>query len=225
MAGAPSDRVVRANPIEHHCTFCEEISSGVFKLNVPVLEAGNFIVLADIAPAAFGHLIVLPRLHCWSLAELGPEKLGELNSILQTLIRVAGIAFEHVAIAEHGSNNETVLHAGCVEHAHIHLCPVKCAPNLGVKLVNETVLNQESRLVGFLDLASLRGQEYLLWGNGLSEWFVWAPKSRKCSQILRGVMNALNDRDPTQRWQQAISRVKAVQAANLFRHLLREAER
>jgi diadenosine tetraphosphate (Ap4A) HIT family hydrolase len=202
------------------CIFCNEFLSRQFKVNIPVREETNFFVMADIAPVAFGHLIILPKRHFYSLSELDLALLTELRDIVTRIANCALKAFDRVAFAEHGSSQTAALHAACVEHAHLHVCPVKRDPIEGVQLVSTRVDVEMRNVKDFANLAPARGEEYLLWGSSPNKFNIWKPGHRQCSQLLRGVLNTLNGRDPTTRWQTAISTVKAVQAAKLFRHLL-----
>jgi diadenosine tetraphosphate (Ap4A) HIT family hydrolase len=210
-------------PSAQDCVFCEEFSSGRFRYNIPVLETGLFFVLADIAPIALGHLIILPKRHVSSLSELEASTLEELRDLVAELHTLAANVFEWIALAEHGSGIGSVLRTGCVDHAHLHMCPVECTPTQGVQLVDARAYAEHQKCAGFPNLTSFRGEEYLLWGTTPTDLSVWTPGRHRCSQLLRGVLNSLNDRDPSMRWQGAISRAKALEAAKLFRQLLHAA--
>src|SRR5258708_38961825 len=90
-------------PISHDCIFCRECSSRRFEFNVPVVDSANFFVLADIAPVAFGHLIIVPKRHVSSLAELDLSDLAELVALVGRLHSRAATALDGFPFPRHGS--------------------------------------------------------------------------------------------------------------------------
>jgi histidine triad (HIT) family protein len=73
------------------CLFCR-VCRGEARAD-RVHEDANAVVIRDINPAAPTHLLVLPRKHIASLADLTPEDdalVGHLLRVAQSVVRAAG---------------------------------------------------------------------------------------------------------------------------------------
>jgi len=69
------------------CLFCR-IASGA--MDVPfVFEDDDFVAFRDIAPAAPVHVLVVPRRHLESIAELGREEPAYAGRFLHAILEVA----------------------------------------------------------------------------------------------------------------------------------------
>ena len=69
------------------CLFCR-IASGA--MDVPfVFEDDDFVAFRDIAPAAPVHVLVVPRRHLESLAELEREEPAYAGRFMQAILKVA----------------------------------------------------------------------------------------------------------------------------------------
>jgi diadenosine tetraphosphate (Ap4A) HIT family hydrolase len=201
------------------CIFCQELALGRFEINVPIWAGGNFVVLADIAPVSFGHVIILPIRHFSSAAHMPPILLEELSDLVQCLAEVARNAFDFVAIAEHGSNGDSGLRLGCVEHAHVHLCPLTQHPRTGVPLIHELVTSQHKPISSLRELSRASDYEYTLWGSADDQSHLTVSGARGCSQVLRRVMSTLNGQE-YRPWQHSLRFQLACETAHLYRHLL-----
>ncbi|WP_343222193.1 HIT family protein [Methylomonas paludis] len=95
-----------------------------YGLSEIVASTENFLVILDVAPITAGHALVIPRLHEHSLSILWrdlSEKLEQVvSAVVTTLNNETGKA---AIICEHGLGSEAKGHAGCVEHAHLHIIP------------------------------------------------------------------------------------------------------
>ncbi len=86
-----------------------------------VRESARFVVLCDFAPLVVGHVLVAPRAHFTSFAEMGGTLLSEAVALVdQTAEHLAGIG--PVTVVEHGSAPDQP-HGACITHAHWHLLP------------------------------------------------------------------------------------------------------
>jgi len=68
------------------CLFCS-IAAGGIPSDV-VLETNDVVAFNDINPAAPTHVLVIPKRHVASAAELGPEDAGILSSLFEAAARV-----------------------------------------------------------------------------------------------------------------------------------------
>jgi diadenosine tetraphosphate (Ap4A) HIT family hydrolase len=82
--------------------------------------------MPSVSPLRVGHLLVLPRTHVTSCAQVNPTLLDQLPGIVAELTaRLAG-AHRQMLLFEHGVG--ACRDGGCgVTHAHLHLVPVTTA--------------------------------------------------------------------------------------------------
>jgi len=113
--------------------FCEEISgatdtsfSRFYEGDPPsrkIYSTANFELLADMSPLVVGHLLLLPKKHYLSFAQVlaaYPRETVELIGQVTDLYRES---FQEPLFLEHGSSAGQMSHA-CITHAHLHLLPV-----------------------------------------------------------------------------------------------------
>lgn len=101
------------------CIFCK-IANGVIP-SATVYEDDDFRVILDIAPAAKGHALILPKQHYANLWELGEE---ETKKVMAVAAKVS--AAQKAALSCDGINllqNNGVAAGQTVFHFHIHLIP------------------------------------------------------------------------------------------------------
>lgn len=102
-----------------NCIFCK-IIDGVIPSST-VYEDGDFKAIMDIAPAARGHVILLPKKHCENLFELEEELASKALVVAKKIAQAMKeeLGFEGMNLLQ---NNGKV--AGqTVFHFHIHLIP------------------------------------------------------------------------------------------------------
>lgn len=103
---------------EQDCIFCL-IASGELGTEF-VRETETVVAFNDIAPAAQTHVLVVPKRHLGSVAELGlveQELLGELIDVANSVARERGLdASGYRVLTNHGAD------AGqTVQHVHFHV--------------------------------------------------------------------------------------------------------
>jgi diadenosine tetraphosphate (Ap4A) HIT family hydrolase len=147
-----------------------------------VAETDHFVAIPTIGPLFLGHLLILPRAHVDTAANLEPQQKNELISFLDSLtsaLQELGnpVCFEHGALA--------CTKGACgIYHAHIHLVP------LPLQIKPEEIFPEFTGR--FLNLADTLNQfnhceEYLLFGNetGFSHAAVEKLQFRPQSQLFR----------------------------------------
>lgn len=99
------------------CAFC-----GIVAGSVParvVLDEGGVVAFLDVRPVFKGHVLVVPRRHRDTLADLAPAELGEVMAAVQRL----AVAVES-GLGAGGSwislNNRV---SQSVPHVHVHVVP------------------------------------------------------------------------------------------------------
>ncbi|MGM1064610.1 HIT domain-containing protein [Saccharothrix sp. Mg75] len=113
--------------------FCEEISGAVdtsfnrfYEGNPPsrrIYSSEKFTLLADMSPLAVGHLLLLPKKHYLSFAQVFRGHPGETESLVGQVTRLYAETFREPLVMEHGSTANHESHA-CITHAHLHFLPV-----------------------------------------------------------------------------------------------------
>lgn len=105
-----------------HCAFCTEIARGSRRV---VYESTQLIAFPTIGCFIRGYLLLLPKVHVTSYAQLGssyPQIWNEVAAIAQ---EVGALVQSPVIIGEHGTGTHG--RSSCCtgyEHAHLHIIPV-----------------------------------------------------------------------------------------------------
>ena len=103
-----------------HCVFCE-IVEGRAKASV-VYADERVVAFMDLRPVNTGHLLVIPRTHAGSLADLDPDDGARMFRVAQRLaaaVRASGIRSEGVNLflADGEAAGQDVF------HVHVHVLP------------------------------------------------------------------------------------------------------
>lgn len=103
--------------VGERCVFCE-IAAGAVDADV-VLDDGVAVAFLDRSPVFKGHVLVIPRSHVVTLADLDPDLVGPFFERVQRISRVLPSALD-----AHGTfvaNNNIVSQS--VAHLHVHVVP------------------------------------------------------------------------------------------------------
>jgi diadenosine tetraphosphate (Ap4A) HIT family hydrolase len=125
---------------EDSCVFCPDLR---FRMNhiagLPgagsVLWTDRLLFTAlDLAPVARGHLLVVTAEHHLSFAEAGAayddaltRAKDHVTSLFERVYRSPAIFLEHGPARSDGGGN-------CVDHAHLHCVPLRCAGDIATQL-------------------------------------------------------------------------------------------
>ena len=104
---------------DENCIFCKIINGDI--PSVKVYEDEDFVIMLDIGPATFGHVLILPKEHYANLFEM-PEEL------LVKAVKLAKSFGEKLVKALHADGMNVVQNSGLaagqtVFHFHMHLIP------------------------------------------------------------------------------------------------------
>lgn len=107
-------------PADPDCIFCK-IAAGGLPASV-VYTGDDVLAFLDIRPITTGHLLVAPRRHAASLAELVPDTGGQMFRTAQRLaaaIRVSGVPCDgiNLYLADGAVAGQDVF------HVHLHVLP------------------------------------------------------------------------------------------------------
>ena len=104
---------------DENCIFCKIINGDI--PSAKVYEDEDFVIMLDIGPATFGHVLILPKEHYANLFEM-PEEL------LAKAVKLAKSFGEKLVKALHADGMNVVQNNGLaagqtVFHFHMHLIP------------------------------------------------------------------------------------------------------
>ena len=121
------DRAVKIPVKMQTCALCVAVGQALGSerpslQNRKLLETRGFVVLPSVGPLVPGHVMVVSKVHCHSLAAMGTASIAEYDS-LATRLRLAPLLRDGEALeAEHGSTEDDKAGA-CVIHTHVHWMP------------------------------------------------------------------------------------------------------
>ena len=101
------------------CIFCK-IAAGIIP-SACVYEDDDFRAILDIAPAAKGHILLLPKKHCANLFEIDDVTASKALSVASKIAKAQKTAFNADGINLLQNNGEAA--GQSVFHLHIHLIP------------------------------------------------------------------------------------------------------
>jgi len=126
------------------CLFCQIIRGEIE--TIKVYEDENILAMLDIAPAAAGHIIVIPKQHYPLLFQL-PEQ------ILSNLLKVVGF-LEEIAVnvtKSHGINihiAQGIIAGQTVPHLAVHLIPRREKDAIDFKWARKRIEKKELERIG-----------------------------------------------------------------------------
>lgn len=121
------------------CSFCSELSHSCdgsnlflslvedYKISTRVIyESNNFVILPTIGAFVEGYLLIVAKQHYISIGAMAQSTLDEFNQmILACKSVIAKIYEKKTLVFEHGGRSDCNTIGACVEHAHVHIVPIK----------------------------------------------------------------------------------------------------
>lgn len=164
------------------CQFCEEFQLGYSPLLTPprsraVYEDSDFIAVVAIGSFVPGYLLLLPKIHFQSFADLPDHLLSKASRITWELRNKLSLSFGSTVVMEHGSSGEQSGGA-CLDHAHLHIVAAD------VKQLDLDDAGVWCRSQDLTTIGAHRGSPYLLFGALDEEILICARPSVR-SQYLR----------------------------------------
>lgn len=190
--------------------FCEEISgvsdtafNRFYEGDPPsrrVHSTENFELLVDMSPLTIGHLLLLPKKHHLSFAQVLAAHPGETEDLVRRVVDLYAETFRQPLVLEHGSGPGEEDHA-CITHAHLHLLPVD-GDAVDERLLRDDLAYRDLTSISELAKNPWPGTSYFLrLFNGHCR--VYLPTAKQKRQYLRSVAGAvLSIEDPE--WDYAV---------------------
>ncbi|WP_461251787.1 HIT family protein, partial [Treponema sp. R8-4-B8] len=159
-----------------NCCFCQEfinhetnddIQKNYSVTNRILFNNDKFVVLPSVSPIVKNHLLVLPKKHINTMKQLGDDEKGQFFALVNNITQLLGedyFAFEHGAFPVNGNT--------CgVDHAHIHILPVK--REISKKVIGFIKKTYTYMLYKDLSLSldDKKDKPYLLFGNDTREMY------------------------------------------------------
>ena len=162
-------------PSKKDCAYCRHMGRkpGEFKYgyNRTVYESENFIVLPTVGEFIKGYLLIIPKEHIMSLAELPSELKDEFLEVYNDVITMLKLTYDidEFLVWENGTGNGGLGKAkSSIVHAHVHVAPSK--------LVFEDIKKASSfpfTKISYNEIFSYGNHSYLLvQGSSTNEWFI-----------------------------------------------------
>ncbi len=111
------------------CEFCSKFStqkdSAGFRewYDAPLFETEDFVAVSALGQIAEGYLLIIPRKHILSMAQLQGEQLNRFNLFWHQVVDWQTRNWDIPIIFEHGACHEFKPTGACINHAHWHLVP------------------------------------------------------------------------------------------------------
>jgi histidine triad (HIT) family protein len=115
------------------CIFCQ-IARGELKAEV-VLETADAVAFLDKYPASRGHVVVIPKAHASTLAELPDDAVGGLFRSVKAVMAKVSTALRPVAM--NVGWNQGADAGQTVFHLHVHVLPRHRRGGRGVQQLGE----------------------------------------------------------------------------------------
>jgi diadenosine tetraphosphate (Ap4A) HIT family hydrolase len=189
------------NKVPTACEFCNEFSGGSFnsfrklfsRYDLPsrqLAETSNFVVIAGLGALSEGYILIVSKAHYRSMGYLGKvEFFDELSSLMVEARYVCQDIYGSTFVFfEHGTHSESKRAGGCVDHSHIHGCPLAChqLQSIRDRLARDFDEVRFQRLE-FLESVIRSGSPYLLLDVGDDSKFLYRVPDNLPSQYLRRI--------------------------------------
>ncbi|MBU0466381.1 MAG: HIT domain-containing protein [Nanoarchaeota archaeon] len=114
---------------EPDCGLCREVSATLEKgrLDRKIEEIENFVAFVSAGPLTLGHLLITSKEHYISMATIPEVQFDELRTLREKLGERLTSAFNlpQTVLFEHGPSKYALRGGCCVDHAHLHIMPVR----------------------------------------------------------------------------------------------------
>ena len=110
------------------CVFCEEFETGELKFrNLRIkrilYESQNFVVFPSLGQIVEGYLLIAPKRHYLSIAQIPNSLYFELTEVQEKVRDILTKNYCSPIFFEHGPISESKNVRCCVDHAHLHAVP------------------------------------------------------------------------------------------------------
>jgi diadenosine tetraphosphate (Ap4A) HIT family hydrolase len=155
-------------------------------------ETSDFAIVADVAPLAPGHSLIITKRHLLAMSKLSAEGISALDTLRKELaIRLRSIYSKPVIAFEHGLCNRALSPSCGIDHAHLHSVPTELD-------ISDLFRHdfQVTELNGISQLSKLSGgrNEYLLYIDDNGRMLVAFPPQASSQYFRRRLAEPLGRR-------------------------------
>lgn len=188
--------------ILNSCCFCDELASGsnndyarIFggvHAHRIIANTSSLVLLPSLGPITEGHLLLLPKVHLNSFAELEDElrieAIGAIDEVKEWLSDRLG----PLVLFEHGTARGALTGACGITHAHIHFVPVGMT-KISLPIAESLAWNRIDELDYLSAIRTNGGDEtgYLFFVNESGERYFSLTSSAPSQFMRRHVASAL----------------------------------
>ncbi len=140
----PTDQLVKS---VDGCSFCEELLDPhyitlpaakeffqEFRYNKRILiETGGFFVVPSLGALVPGHVLILPKRHYYSVGEIADTDLAQFELLTQRVQSLLLRLYGSCSSFEHGCVEGVGKAGACIDHAHLHMLPLKTDLREGIQ--------------------------------------------------------------------------------------------
>lgn len=156
--------------------------------DTPIVSTDHFVVVASKGAFLPGWLMIVPKTHVLSMAELGDDHSDELEELIASVRELQQPVFGSPTMFEHGASVPGTSFGCGIDHAHLHLVPLP--PTMDLRALAEAELGE-----GFLPEPAQFGDPYLrLRAPGTSGWLWQSPTRSIPRQFFRQLIWVASNR-------------------------------
>lgn len=173
------------------CVFCEQYKNGCLVIGKRRIkdyilhETPNFLVFPSVGPLVEGHLLIVPKKHCYSIAGLPPDFYEELEALVKSVGQLLTKEYCKPIFFEHGTVSSLANGGTSIDHAHLHALPL----NLGLtQILNKKFAKKEIVFLKELKKFFKDEKPYLFFQTPSGQRFCYEVQGRLESQYLRKII-------------------------------------
>ena len=182
------------------CAFCEEFDTGILKLGRVELkyrklfETENFMVFPALGQIVEGYLLIAPKEHYVGIANIPEGLFYELEYVSNVVKNVLRKNYLYKGwkctplLFEHGSISRDKKAGCCLEHAHLHIVPIRIPSDNIKKELSEKLQCEEIISYNQIKIQLKRGRPYIFYESNEGERYLFDVNEDLPSQYMRRVI-------------------------------------
>ena len=196
------------------CTFCSELLGLLQKTNYGRLTGqhttgrilwrnDDFALIPSLGPLVEGHLLLIPKHHDFSFANLSKTVLSRAEKLIASISQFFSeqarqtLIFEHGAIIQNGCAYERrikkAMAGACTDHAHVHLVPGLSATPVICEMERMRLHLRKRKLRHLCELPEAVEREFpyvIIGGSNIESWVLYVLEELP-SQFMRQLVASL----------------------------------
>ena len=113
-----------------NCQFCEEFETKILTINNKKISrilfaSDNFFVFPSLGQIVEGYLLISPKNHHLSIAQIPNNLYFELEELKNKVKKVLTDNYQKPLFFEHGPISKYEKGGCCIDHAHLHCVPAE----------------------------------------------------------------------------------------------------